>query len=105
MGRVISKALKEQIPSEFCYYCGKKINSINKSYDHIIPVDKGGEDNFDNLVCCCIDCNQVKKNMTLFELLNQLDCQKKFCDDEIRMARLNYYHTIFSLARTKLSAR
>ena len=105
MGRVISDKLKAQIPSEFCYYCGRKVNYKNKSFDHIIPVDKGGETSLKNIVCSCIDCNQLKGNMTIFELLKQLDCQKSFCDDEVRMARLEYHHKIFSLARDRLSER
>ena len=105
MGRVIPKELKEKVDSEFCYYCGRKLNSVNKTFDHIIPVNKGGEDKIDNLVCSCADCNQVKNNMTLFELITQLNRQKDFCDDEVRLARLNYHIKIFDLARQRLNAR
>lgn len=103
MGRTIDKSLKEQVPSEVCYYCGCTLNNQNRTYDHVIPVSKGGKDDVTNLVACCSCCNQVKKNFTLFELLNTLDRQKDFCDDEVRMARLEYYTKIFSIARRKLS--
>ena len=101
MGRVISTALKEQIPSEYCYYCGRKLNSTNRTYDHVVPVKKGGKDEVENLVACCSDCNHYKKDYTLYELLNALDCQKKFCDDEVRMAELEYRHKIFALAKAR----
>lgn len=36
-----------------CAYCGDEANSV----DHVIPVEKGGMDNIDNLVAACITCN------------------------------------------------
>lgn len=103
MGRTIDKKIKEQVMSEFCFYCGRKLNTQNRTFDHITPVDKGGRDTVDNLVCCCVICNQVKKNYTIHELLEELKRQKKYCDDEIRLAWLDYNEKIFSLARKKLS--
>ena len=45
-----------------CVYCG-----INKSntIDHIIALSKGGSNNFENLVACCINCNSKKGNKDL----------------------------------------
>ena len=104
MGRGIPRELKEGIPSEYCYYCGRKLNSKNRTYDHVIPVDKGGKNETSNLVCCCEYCNQVKKNYTLYELVNALNRQKKFCDDDVRTATLEYQIKIFSLARERIKA-
>ncbi len=101
MGRTIDNALKKEIDSEYCYYCGRKLNNQNRTYDHVVPVAKGGKDTIDNLVACCNDCNQIKKNYTLYELLNALDCQKKFCDDEVRMAMIDYHYRVFELARQR----
>lgn len=105
MGRTISKELKQQIPSERCYYCGCELDSNNRTYDHVIPVKKGGEDTTRNLVACCDSCNGIKKDYTLYELINALDRQRKFCDDEERMNKLDYYKTIFSDARERLRTR
>lgn len=98
MGRSIDRNIKQKIPSEYCYYCGRKLNHTNLSYDHVFPVQKGGQNNENNLVACCIDCNQTKKNYTLYELVRELKTQKKFCDNELRTATLDYQIKIFSLA-------
>ena len=36
-----------------CVYCGDEANSV----DHVIPVEKGGMDNIENLVAACLLCN------------------------------------------------
>lgn len=107
MGRVIDKSLKEKIRSDYpyCYYCGRKLTDKNRTCDHIVPVNKGGKDSMDNLVACCYECNQIKKNYTLYELIEELNRQKKFCDDDVRMAALEYHEKIFSIARQKLMAK
>jgi hypothetical protein len=49
---------KMKLPN-VCYYCGE--NDPNKiGADHIIPINKGGEDYGDNLVPCCRSCNSSK---------------------------------------------
>lgn len=101
MGRSIDRGLKQLIPSETCYYCGRKLTPQNKTYDHVHPVEKGGKDEVNNLVACCSECNQIKKNYTLYELVRELEKQKKFCDDDLRTATLNYQIQIFSLARER----
>jgi 5-methylcytosine-specific restriction endonuclease McrA len=40
-----------------CQYCGK---TGNLTIDHIIPRSKGGEDVWENVVACCIRCNNKK---------------------------------------------
>lgn len=103
MGRAIEKSLKEKVESEFCFYCGRKMNKNNKTFDHITPVKKGGSDTVDNLVCCCNSCNQIKKDYSLYGLIEELKRQKKYCSDEVRMAYLEYYEKIFTIARQKLA--
>ena len=44
-----------------CYYCG--VNTAN-SVDHLTPLDKGGDDNFTNLVAACSTCNYSKGSRT-----------------------------------------
>jgi 5-methylcytosine-specific restriction endonuclease McrA len=55
-----------------CQYCGRK--NVPLTVDHVIPRDRGGEINWENLVCACVKCNNKKGNrspeeadMTLFK--------------------------------------
>lgn len=54
---------------DICYYCGCDLNEKNRTLDHMYPRDFGGVSITNNLVPCCIDCNQKKNNLTLEEFL------------------------------------
>jgi 5-methylcytosine-specific restriction endonuclease McrA len=47
-----------------CGYCGRYATTV----DHIQPRSRGGEDTWENLVACCLDCNRRKANKTLAQL-------------------------------------
>jgi 5-methylcytosine-specific restriction endonuclease McrA len=47
-----------------CQYCGKKFPSRELTLDHIIPKRMGGEANWENIVCCCVECNSRKGGRT-----------------------------------------
>lgn len=49
-----------------CAYCGKEADTI----DHIIPRNKNGSDDENNLVPCCKSCNSSKKDKDLADFLN-----------------------------------
>ncbi|WP_022882484.1 HNH endonuclease [Gryllotalpicola ginsengisoli] len=51
-----------------CAYCGKPASTI----DHVMPRSRGGEDSWENLVACCLRCNNVKGDRTPAELGWQL---------------------------------
>jgi 5-methylcytosine-specific restriction endonuclease McrA len=40
-----------------CQYCGK---GSNLTIDHIIPRSRGGKDVWENIVACCVRCNNRK---------------------------------------------
>ena len=46
-----------------CAYC----QSNATTWDHIVPVAKGGNSTPGNIVPCCVHCNSSKKDMDLFE--------------------------------------
>lgn len=49
--------------NNICYLCGTTLTKENLSYDHLIPVSKGGTAfNFDNIKPCCKHCNFKKGN-------------------------------------------
>ena len=47
-----------------CAYCGRSANTI----DHVYPKSRGGADSWDNLVACCLKCNNTKSDKTLSEI-------------------------------------
>ena len=47
-----------------CAYCGHSASTI----DHVLPRSRGGKDSWENLVACCLRCNNVKGNRTPGEM-------------------------------------
>lgn len=47
-----------------CAYCQRAANTI----DHVQPKSRGGQDTWENLVACCLRCNNIKGDKTLQEL-------------------------------------
>jgi 5-methylcytosine-specific restriction endonuclease McrA len=47
-----------------CAYCGKGASTI----DHVLPRSRGGADSWENLVACCLRCNNVKGDRTPQEM-------------------------------------
>jgi len=41
-----------------CQYCGRKESPM--TIDHVIPRNRGGKTDWDNVVCCCMSCNSRK---------------------------------------------
>ena len=48
-----------------CQYCLNRLSKDKITLDHILPVSKGGKKTWENIVLCCITCNQKKGNRTL----------------------------------------
>lgn len=46
-----------------CALCGRKITLPEMTLDHIVPLDRNGEDSVNNLQCTCKACNQFKANI------------------------------------------
>lgn len=47
-----------------CGYCGKGAATV----DHILPRSRGGADTWENLVACCLHCNNAKADHTPREM-------------------------------------
>ncbi|HCD25914.1 MAG TPA: HNH endonuclease [Gammaproteobacteria bacterium] len=73
-GRVVSRS--SHIPpltnqalfgrdGNLCLYCGKHFSDQELSRDHVLPVSKGGQDTWDNVVACCRRCNHFKGDRLL----------------------------------------
>ncbi len=49
-----------------CGYCGIQLNPFERWHvDHIVPVSKGGGDDFANLLPACQHCNLSKNNLSV----------------------------------------
>jgi 5-methylcytosine-specific restriction endonuclease McrA len=47
-----------------CQYCGTVGETKDLNLDHILPSSRGGRTSWENVVCSCVPCNQVKENRT-----------------------------------------
>jgi 5-methylcytosine-specific restriction endonuclease McrA len=47
-----------------CAYCSRSASTI----DHVVPRSRGGADSWENLVACCLACNNAKSDRTPGEM-------------------------------------
>ncbi len=47
-----------------CQYCAKGFSPKDLTLDHVVPVTRGGLKTWENLVSCCVSCNQKKGSRT-----------------------------------------
>lgn len=43
-----------------CQYCHKKFGAGELTLDHVVPRSRGGNNTWENLVACCLRCNNRK---------------------------------------------
>ena len=55
-----------------CQYCNKEFMKHRLTLDHVIPKSKMGPKSWNNLVTCCVPCNQKKGNKTPSEASMEL---------------------------------
>jgi 5-methylcytosine-specific restriction endonuclease McrA len=47
-----------------CQYCGEQPHRSQLNLDHVIPRALGGRTTWENVVCCCVECNRRKGGRT-----------------------------------------
>jgi 5-methylcytosine-specific restriction endonuclease McrA len=47
-----------------CMYCGQHFHKTQLTRDHVLPLSKGGRDEWENVVCACLHCNVRKGSRT-----------------------------------------
>lgn len=47
-----------------CQYCHEEHKTQDLTFDHVIPVSRGGPRSWENIVTCCLSCNRRKANRT-----------------------------------------
>ncbi len=55
-----------------CAYCGTSPPTATLEVDHIEPRSKKGQDDINNLITACFDCNRGKSNISLRKIPLQL---------------------------------
>ena len=61
--KALSKKVRFEVfkrDSFTCQYCGNTPPLVILEIDHVDPVSKGGDNDIDNLVASCFDCNRGK---------------------------------------------
>ena len=47
-----------------CQYCAERLPPSELTFDHVLPVARGGRKTWDNIVTCCVTCNRTKGDRT-----------------------------------------
>ena len=47
-----------------CQYCKRHMTRSKLNLDHVVPRSQGGKSTWENVVCCCRDCNRRKGGRT-----------------------------------------
>lgn len=43
-----------------CQYCGRFVTLKDLHWDHVLPRSRGGRSCWENVCCCCLECNNRK---------------------------------------------
>lgn len=72
---------KRRLAKGVCFYCGSRLAPKKLTMDHIVPLSRGGRSTKGNVVPCCKDCNNKKKQLIPMEweeyLLNKVELNVK----------------------------
>ena len=57
-----------------CQYCGAPATTTSMCVDHVIPRNKGGSHDIENLKLACVTCNSTKgdRDLETFRLLKRI---------------------------------
>jgi len=63
--KYLSKQIRDAVFDKYKYRCAICTSKKKLEIDHIVPVSRGGTDDFNNLQLLCSRCNLEKSNMIL----------------------------------------
>lgn len=81
-----------------CFYCLRRVSRLGRSLDHVVPLARGGDNSYRNLVSCCTECNSRKGEISGKDFLRQLYREERLSSTDLT-ARLR---TVDALAADKL---
>jgi len=58
---------KRKCDKGLCHYCGGSVPPKELTMDHIVPIARGGKTTKGNVVPCCKECNNRKKQLMPME--------------------------------------
>ncbi|MDR2512793.1 MAG: HNH endonuclease [Puniceicoccales bacterium] len=64
-----------------CQYCGRVFDVRELTLDHVVPQDRGGKTNWENIVTACVRCNAHKANRLPHQAgvsLRRVPCRPKW---------------------------
>ena len=64
---------KRRLSKGICHYCKRAFSPKELTMDHIIPVSRGGKSTKGNVVPCCKECNNAKKQLLPMEWESYLE--------------------------------
>ena len=89
----ISKKLRFEIfkrDNFSCQYCGKTPPQVTLEIDHINPKKLKGDDDINNLITACFDCNRGKKHIPLKTVPNTIQTNMEILRErEIQISEYN----------------
>jgi hypothetical protein len=73
-----------------CQYCGQNPPAVTLEIDHINPVSRGGDNDINNLITACFDCNRGKRAIPLDRLPNTVkENYENLKEQELQLAEYN----------------
>jgi hypothetical protein len=75
-----------------CAYCPIGIDPLHCSFDHVLPFDRGGQNEPQNIVACCMSCQRSKstKLPDEYQTARQLRVQCEVCGIEYKPRWADY---------------
>lgn len=71
---------------DVCWYCGIGLEPMHGSYDHVVPLERGGANTRENLARCCITCQRAKATRSLSEFVQSqhltVTCALPGCNEQ-----------------------
>jgi len=58
---------KRRLAKGQCHYCGRTFPARELTMDHVVAISRGGKSNKGNVVPCCKECNNAKKQLLPME--------------------------------------
>ncbi len=82
-----------------CQYCGRTPPTVVLNCDHIHPVAEDGDNDQENLITACFECNSGKSDILLSQVIPSL--QEQMADKKERQEQLNQYNDWLMQKRTR----